>query len=196
MRRWKIAAAWVGCLSAAVVTTRGTAAPRPASVPPRQLSSQPVGARNSAATLRTLDREVREYGVDECFWRYVKYEDGTLSGRDPDRKATGEVAVVDYHRPQGQTPDLPYGVEVWIQRRTGKRLIIRKEYLRAADLQMVQEAYDLTDYSRMVERVGDLFYITYSLRPLAPGWGALDGSVVVTLDAKTGKPADRIQPGW
>lgn len=161
------------------------------SIPPENLAPAEVLAPGSHPYLQSLDREVVKSGISKDYERTVTYQEATLSGLDRSLDLDPSFAVVRYAL-AADGGELQNGVEVWIKRSTGQRVIVPKSILRTAAMAASQEGLDLTLYSRAVEKIGSNYYVTYSLRPRRPDAALLDGSVTVTVDAGTGKRVGKL----
>lgn len=171
---------------------------QPPPVPPEDATYRKVGDTAGGPVLLAIDAEVRRYGVDGRYRRNVGRASGAPSGFDRRDVDPSDRVVIDYRLPTDER-ELGTGVQVWISPQTGRRFIIRKNLVGRADLQAVAAGYDLTQYSRVVERVGPCYYVTYSLRPppsdlpIRERPASFGGVFTVTLDVRTGRPVDSIR---
>lgn len=149
-------------------------------VPAEHLPSEKIGTAPPKSRLDEIDRAVRAYGVRADFERDVIYRECVLSGIDNSDEATGEFAVVTYHRPW-IIGGLKEGVEVWVNRRTGTFVVIPNQLIREAQVLATKAGMDLTRYSRAVEKIRDRFYITYERRPVKPGRLVVGGAFTLVM---------------
>lgn len=165
------------------------------SVPHPQRGGHPVGERGSPAVLHAIDAEVRPYGVTEedGYVRHVIYLSEGRYLTDYLHEDEAQTIVVDYRNPGKE--EFAVGVQVWIDRETGTRLIIRKSWLRYTDQIILKYGLDLTECKRIVARDKQRFYVCYQMQPPAPTVAILDGGYIVTLDARTGKQVGPITVG-
>lgn len=165
------------------------------SVPPPQRSAHPVGERGSPAVLHAIDAEVRPYGVTEedGYVRRVIYLSEGRYLTDYRHEDEAKTIVVDYQ--DSNKDEFANGVQVWIDRETGTRLIIRKAWLRYTDQIMLKYGLDLTECKRTVARDRKRYYVCYQMQPPAPTVSLLGGGYIVTLDARTGKQIGPITIG-
>lgn len=165
------------------------ATPRP-DVPPRHVYYECVNSPNTPPALRTIDEEAAKHGADKTYFRNVSYVTGmgyeytekTARGR-PETLVSFAWAVVDYRPDVGMAG--AGGLQVWIERDTGKRFIIPRRFLHTADLTAVREGYDLTQYRRSVLREEAWFRIVYSL--IQKPREVIHAEFTVLLDALTGE---------
>jgi hypothetical protein len=137
---------------------------------------------------------MRAYGVDEHYVREVRFAPGPATKRSG-AETSGNFILVDYRR-LGSPAEFGDGVQVWIDRKTEIRFVVPKSALRAADMIAVRAGHDLTRYSRIVERVHDLLYVDYRLRPPQGRRSdedlIADGIFTLVVDLKTGRQVGKI----
>jgi hypothetical protein len=140
---------------------------------------------DTAPALRRIDKLVRKWGVGSKAHREILERPlpGTYAPTMYD--FIDHFLVVSYHLPYS-LPELGDGVEVWIDRRTGKHAVIPKVVLRRAYIAAVQAGWDLTLYRRTVERTDDLYVVRFIM---AKETVMLDGEFSVLISIKTGRLA-------
>jgi hypothetical protein len=147
--------------------------------------------RDISAELKELDNLARKNGTTLKASR-------TISERPSENLVSKEMLpriprfmLISYMEPPYF--DIGKGLEIWIDRRTGSRIIVPMRLVRNAYLAAVREGYDISEYYRLPEGSGDFLVFRFT-KTASPGSGTfLDGQFTVLLSRSSGK-VKRIRP--
>jgi hypothetical protein len=155
-------------------------------------SRERVGDSDTSPALRRIDELARKWGIGPQAVREIHERPRRGTYPDTQHEFMDHYLVVSYvpydPRLSGfySLSELGEGLEVWIDRRTGKHTVIPKVVLRRACIAAVQAGYDLTLYRRTVTQNGDVYVVTFDR---ATQHAILDGSFNVLMSVKTGRLA-------
>lgn len=133
----------------------------------------------------TISADVRRCGVDATYAQEDKTKLGVVSPASRSGRSSRTFRVTDYWR--SGDGRLKSGVQLWVDAKTGERLVIRKSFIRVAHQAVMQLGHDLTEHDWIVESIGSEYHFTYTTRPPNPGELVDDGAFTVRVSAKTGK---------
>jgi len=151
-----------------------------------------VGDPKTPPALAAIDQEVRRYGIGKGYRRReVVWTRGVISEESPHKGPSRDFVVVDYVKGDS-LGSLEHGVQVWIDRDTGERVVVPKAAIRQAHQAVLRAGHDLTEYTWIVEAVGDSYHFTYSIRPSGPDVYISGGAITVKIDRRTLRPVGKL----